>query len=123
MIQYLPFRLIDELALEWTMQIRKSIHKYEHHPAWKPFITIWLGLLGLAATIAQPGDVTERPVKKLSEASDLLHWPEGFAPKQTDAFVHNQIGEYSQYARLMPHDSLRRRKSTAMRTVESNASG
>ena len=63
---------MDELALEWTMQIRKSIHKYEHHPAWKPFITIWLGLLGLAATIAQPGDVTERPVKKLSEASRNL---------------------------------------------------
>jgi GntR family transcriptional regulator len=34
-----------------------------------------------------------------------------------------ELGEYSQYARLMPHDLLRRRKSTAMRAVESNASG
>src|SRR6202043_3361358 len=29
--------------------------------------------------------------KQLNEASDLIHWPEGFSPKQTDAFVHNQI--------------------------------
>ena len=119
------------------MQIRKSIHKYEHHPAWKPFITIWLLVLGLAATIAQPGDVTERPVKKLSEANDLLHWPEGFAPKQTDAFVHNQILGFSDlaapgfgpqfleknFAPCRHPRSCRRRKSTAMRTVESNASG
>jgi GntR family transcriptional regulator len=32
-----------------------------------------------------------------------------------------ELGEYSQYARLMPHDFLRRRKSTAMRAVESTA--
>ena len=33
-----------------------------------------------------------------------------------------ELGEYSQYARLMPHDLLQRRKSTAMRAVESTAS-
>ena len=33
-----------------------------------------------------------------------------------------ELGEYSQYARLMPHDSLQRWKSTAMRAVESTAS-
>ncbi len=32
-----------------------------------------------------------------------------------------ELGEYSQYARLMPHDLLRRRKSTAMRAVGSTA--
>jgi uncharacterized protein YbjT (DUF2867 family) len=32
-----------------------------------------------------------KPTKQLNEASDLIHWPEGFSPKQTDAFVHNQI--------------------------------
>jgi hypothetical protein len=43
------------------------------------------------ATTAQAGDTTEQPIKPLNEASDLIHWPEGFSPKQTDAFVHNQI--------------------------------
>jgi DNA-binding GntR family transcriptional regulator len=28
-----------------------------------------------------------------------------------------ELGEYSQYARLMPHDLLRRRKSTAIRAA------
>jgi hypothetical protein len=43
------------------------------------------------ATTAQAGETTEPPIKQLNEASDLIHWPEGFSPKQTDAFVHNQI--------------------------------
>jgi hypothetical protein len=43
------------------------------------------------AMTAQAGDTTERPMKPLNEASDLIHWPEGFSPKQTDVFVHNQI--------------------------------
>jgi hypothetical protein len=33
-----------------------------------------------------------------------------------------ELGEYSQYARLMPHDLLRRPKATAMRAVESTVS-
>ena len=33
-----------------------------------------------------------------------------------------ELGEYSQYARLMPHDLLRCRKSAAMRAVESTVS-
>jgi hypothetical protein len=33
-----------------------------------------------------------------------------------------ELGEYSQYARLMPHDLPRRPKSTAMRAVESTVS-
>jgi hypothetical protein len=33
-----------------------------------------------------------------------------------------ELGEYSQYARLMPHDLLRCRKSAAMRAVESTGS-
>jgi GntR family transcriptional regulator len=32
-----------------------------------------------------------------------------------------ELGEYSQYARLMPHDLLRCRKSTAMRAVQTTA--
>jgi hypothetical protein len=52
---------------------------------------VCLGLFGLMATTAQAGDTTEQPIKPLNEASDLIHWPEGFSPKQTDAFVHNQI--------------------------------
>ena len=55
------------------------------------FVAVCLGLLDLRGTAAQAGDATPRPVKQLNEASDLIHWPEGFAPKQTDAFVHNQI--------------------------------
>lgn len=50
-----------------------------------------LSLLDLMAANAQAGDTTEQPIKQLNEASDLIHWPEGFSPKQTDAFVHNQI--------------------------------
>src|ERR1700677_1890968 len=52
---------------------------------------VCLGLFDLMAMTAQAGDTTERPIKQLNEASDLIHWPEGFSPKQTDAFVHNQI--------------------------------
>jgi GntR family transcriptional regulator len=33
-----------------------------------------------------------------------------------------ELGEYSQYARLMPHDLRRRRKSAAMRVLESTVS-
>src|ERR1700719_897024 len=50
-----------------------------------------LGLLDLIATNLQAGDTTEQPIKQLNEASDLIHWPEGFSPKQSNAFVHNQI--------------------------------
>jgi hypothetical protein len=32
-----------------------------------------------------------------------------------------ELGEYSQYARLMPHGLLRRRKSTAIKAVGSTA--
>jgi UTRA domain len=32
-----------------------------------------------------------------------------------------ELGEYSQYARLMPHDLLRRRKSIAMKAAGSTA--
>src|SRR5258707_10666050 len=39
------------------------------------------------ATTAQAGDTTEQPIKQLNEASDLIHWPDGFSPKQTDAFT------------------------------------
>ena len=54
-------------------------------------VAVCLGLFDLMATNAQAGDTTEKPIKQLNEASDLIHWPEGFSPKQTDAFVHNQI--------------------------------
>jgi hypothetical protein len=37
------------------------------------------------AMTARAGDTTEQPIKQLNEASDLIHWPEGFSPKQTDA--------------------------------------
>jgi hypothetical protein len=36
------------------------------------------------AMTAQAGDTTEQPIKQLNEASDLIHWPEGFSPKQTE---------------------------------------
>jgi len=54
-------------------------------------VAVCLGLFYPMATTAQAGDTTEQPIKQLNEASDLIHWPEGFSPKQTDAFVHNQI--------------------------------
>jgi hypothetical protein len=54
-------------------------------------VAVCLGLFDLTATTAPAGDTTEKPIKQLNEASDLIHWPEGFSPKQTDAFVHNQI--------------------------------
>ena len=54
-------------------------------------VVVCLGLFDLMATTTQAGEMTEPPTKQLNEASDLIHWPEGFSPKQTDAFVHNQI--------------------------------
>ena len=54
-------------------------------------VAVCLGLFDLMTTTAQAGDTTEKPIKQLNEASDLIHWPEGFSPNQTDAFVHNQI--------------------------------
>ena len=51
-------------------------------------VAVCLGLFDLMAMTAQAGDTTEQPIKQLNEASDLIHWPEGFSPKQTDAFVH-----------------------------------
>jgi hypothetical protein len=54
-------------------------------------VAVCLGLLDLMATTAQAGETTEPPTQQLNEASDLIHWPEGFSPKQTDTFVHNQI--------------------------------
>ena len=50
-----------------------------------------LGLLDLMGTSVHAGDMTAQPIKPLNEASDLIHWPEGFSPKQSNAFVHNQI--------------------------------
>jgi hypothetical protein len=54
-------------------------------------VAICLGFFDPMAATAQAGDTTEQPTKQLNEASNLIHWPEGFSPKQTDAFVHNQI--------------------------------
>jgi hypothetical protein len=30
------------------------------------------------AMTAQAGDATKQPINQLNEASDLIHWPEGF---------------------------------------------
>jgi hypothetical protein len=49
-------------------------------------VAVCLGLFYPMATTAQAGDTTEQPIKQLNEASDLIHWPDGFSPKQTDAF-------------------------------------
>jgi hypothetical protein len=54
-------------------------------------VAICLGFFDPMAATAQAGDTTEQPTKQLNEASNLIHWPEGFSPKQPDAFVHNQI--------------------------------
>src|SRR5258707_13154785 len=54
-------------------------------------LAVCLCFFDLMTTTAQAGDPSEKPTKQLNEASDLIHWPEGFSPKQTDAFVHNQI--------------------------------
>jgi hypothetical protein len=58
---------------------------------WNLLVAACLGLFDLTATTGLAGETTELPTKQLNEASDLIHWPEGFSPKQTDAFVHNQI--------------------------------
>lgn len=52
-----------------------------------------VGIL-LSAVESQPSlaaDTNARPVKDLSEANDQIHWPQGFEPKNVDAFVHNEI--------------------------------
>jgi len=54
-------------------------------------VAVCLGLFDLMVATAQTGDTMQKPIKQLNEASDFIHWPEGFSPKQTDAFVHNQI--------------------------------
>jgi len=54
-------------------------------------VAVCLGLFDLMVMTGQAGDTTEQPTKQLNEASDLIHWPVGFSPKQTNAFVHNQI--------------------------------
>jgi hypothetical protein len=33
----------------------------------------------------------ESPAKDLSDANQLIHWPPGFEPAETDVFVHNEI--------------------------------
>jgi Polyketide cyclase / dehydrase and lipid transport len=58
--------------------------------AWNQLLVAGLGLLGFVATTALASE-TERPVKELNQASDQIHWPDGFAPQQADSFVHNQI--------------------------------
>ena len=50
-------------------------------------VAVCLGLFYPMVTTAQAGDTTEQPIKQLNEASDLIHWPDGFSPKQTDAFT------------------------------------
>ena len=59
--------------------------------SWNRLVAAGLGLLCLTLTKDLAGETTERPVKQLSEANDLIHWPEGFAPKEADSFVHNRI--------------------------------
>ncbi len=68
------------------------IHFFEHGTRTRSLlVAVCLGLFDLMARTVQAGDTTEQPIMQFNEASDLIHWPEGFSPKQTDAFVHNQI--------------------------------
>ena len=54
-------------------------------------IALVLGLSLWAIQRSYAQDAGEHPVKDLSKASKLIHWPDGFNPKETDAFVHNEI--------------------------------
>ncbi len=54
-------------------------------------IALILGLSIWATQRSYAQAAGERPVKDLSKASKLIHWPDGFNPKDTDAFVHNEI--------------------------------
>jgi hypothetical protein len=54
-------------------------------------MTAGILLSALVAQSSLAADTNERPVKDLSEASDQIHWPQGFEPKNVDAFVHNEI--------------------------------
>jgi hypothetical protein len=59
--------------------------------AWNPFVAAGLGLIGLVTASVQAGETTERPLKPLRDANNQIQWPQGFAPQEADAFVHNQI--------------------------------
>ena len=52
-------------------------------------LVLGLSLWAIAKSYAE--DAGEHPVKDLSKASKLIHWPSGFNPTETDAFVHNEI--------------------------------
>lgn len=52
--------------------------------------------LGLALMTTQPpasaqSTLEMKPAKDLREANASIHWPNGFGPKEADAFVHNEI--------------------------------
>jgi Polyketide cyclase / dehydrase and lipid transport len=73
---------IEETSKMNTILINRAV-------AWKS--AVCLGFLGFVANIAQADPATDRPAKQLSEANSQINWPEGFAPKEADAFVHNEI--------------------------------
>jgi hypothetical protein len=54
-------------------------------------MAVVLGLTLWAIQRSCAKDAEERPAKDLSHACKLIHWPQGFDPKETDAFVHNEI--------------------------------
>ena len=53
--------------------------------------TICILLLVSFVELSSAADANGLPAKDLSEANSQIHWPEGFDPKEVDAFVHNEI--------------------------------
>src|ERR1700728_966822 len=54
-------------------------------------IAICSGLFLPAYRLFSAEGAGTRPVKDRKEANQLIHWPKNFDPKETDAFVHNEI--------------------------------
>jgi len=52
-------------------------------------LVLGLSFFAIQSTYAENSGA--HPVKDLSNANQLIHWPKGFDPKDADAFVHNEI--------------------------------
>ena len=57
-------------------------------PTW---LLVLVAALGWFAPRLPAQDDPARPSKDLSQASPLIHWPEGFTPPEADVFVHNEV--------------------------------
>ncbi|HXM02923.1 MAG TPA: SRPBCC family protein [Chthoniobacterales bacterium] len=75
----------------WSLGLfRRPRYPSSRHRQWMRLL-FCLGLPFFIVQVVDAEDRGEHPIKDLSNASKLIHWPNGFDPKETDAFVHNEI--------------------------------